>query len=59
MINFIKDLERRVLLGENISFQEALSLTKLDSNEDIGQLCISADNIRKTLCGDKVIFVLL
>jgi len=54
MINFIKDLEGRVLLGEEIDFQEALSLTKLDSNEDIEQLCISADNIRKTFCGDKV-----
>ncbi|MEW8993823.1 biotin synthase BioB [Clostridium sp.] len=54
MIKFIKDLERRVLLGENINFEEALSLTKLGSNEDIEQLCISADNIRKTFCGDQV-----
>jgi len=53
MKSFIKDLEIRILSGEYINFQEAMALTELRNNEEIEQLC-SANNIRKTFCGNKV-----
>lgn len=54
MKSFIKDLEIRILSGEYINFQEAMTLTELRNNEEIEQLCLSANNIRKTFCGNKV-----
>ncbi len=54
MKSFIKDLEIRILSGEYINFQEAMALTELRNNDEIEQLCLSANNIRKTLCGNKV-----
>lgn len=54
MKSFIKDLEIRILSGEYINFQEAMALTELRNNEEIEQLCLSANNIRKTFCGNKV-----
>lgn len=54
MKSFIKDLEIRILSGEYINFQEAMALTELKNNEEIEQLCLSANNIRKTFCGNKV-----
>lgn len=54
MKSFIKDLEIKILSGEHINFQEAMTLTDIRNNDDIEQLCLSANNIRKTLCGNKV-----
>lgn len=54
MKSFIKDLEIKILSGEYINFQEAMALTDIRNNDDIEQLCLSANNIRKTLCGNKV-----
>lgn len=54
MKSFIKDLEIRILSGEYINFQEAMALTELRKNDEIEQLCLSANNIRKTFCGNKV-----
>lgn len=54
MKSFIKDLEIRILSGEYINFQEAMTLTELRNNEEIEQLCLSANNIRKNFCGNKV-----
>ena len=54
MKSFIKDLEIRILSGEYINFQEAMTLTELRNDEEIEQLCLSANNIRKTFCSNKV-----
>jgi len=54
MKSFIKDLEIRILSGEYINFQEAMTLTELKNSEEIEKLCLSANNIRKTFCSNKV-----
>ncbi|ADL50265.1 biotin synthase BioB [Clostridium cellulovorans] len=54
MINLIKDLEKKVLEGETINFQEAMDLASIEGKAEIKELCNSANNIRKFFCGNEV-----
>ena len=53
-MEFIKNLEYKVLNGDIINFEEALELCNLHKVEDIEQLCVSANKIREHFCGDEV-----
>lgn len=53
-MEFIKDLEKKVLEGQEISFDEAMQLGSLEEKEDLKQLWSSANNIRDALCGKEV-----
>lgn len=55
MKNFILELKKKVLNNEEITREEALKLLNLDIDkniEDFNLLLESADEIRKTFCGD-------
>ncbi len=54
MKEFIKSLEKKVLEGQAISFEEAIALADLEEKEDIKELCNSANNIRQFFCGGEV-----
>lgn len=56
MREFIKSLEKKVLDGQDIGFQEAMKLASLEEKEDIVELCNSANNIREFFCGKEVDF---
>ena len=52
--NLIKRLKNKVLNGEDIEFEEAEQLLdiSIDNDEDMEELCKSADEIREKFCGD-------
>jgi biotin synthase len=54
MRKFIKDLEKKILAGGVIKFQEAMKLAFIEEIEDLEQLCNSANNIRYAFCGNEV-----
>lgn len=54
MREFIKDLEKEVLSGQLIDFEEAMKLAGIEEKEDIEVLCNSANNIRRFFCGREV-----
>lgn len=54
MREFIKNLEKKILEGKVIGFEEAMKLTFLEEKEDIEQLCNSANKIREVFCGKEV-----
>jgi biotin synthase len=47
MKEFIKSVEKNVLGGQNISFEEAMKLADIEEKEDIVELCNSANNVRE------------
>lgn len=54
MKEVIKNIEERILNGEDITFQEAMTLINIENKEDIALLCKSANNIRQFYCGVEV-----
>lgn len=54
MREFIKGLERRILDGGAIEFEEAMKLASIEDIEDLEQLYNSANNIRHVFCGNEV-----
>lgn len=54
MERFIEDVERKVLSGQAISFDEAIRLTTVEKKEDITKLCDAANNVREFFCGKVV-----
>ncbi|WP_058486604.1 biotin synthase BioB [Defluviitalea phaphyphila] len=54
MKEFIKELEEKVLKGQSITFEEALKLSKVKKDEDINQLCCSANKIKEYFGGREV-----
>ncbi|HEY5561128.1 MAG TPA: biotin synthase BioB [Clostridiaceae bacterium] len=54
MREFIKSIEKNVLGGQNISFDEAMKLADIDKKEDIEELCNSANRVRQFFCGAEV-----
>ncbi|MGH4123710.1 MAG: biotin synthase BioB [Clostridium sp.] len=54
MKEFIKSIEKMVLAGKVISFEEAMKLAGAKEKEDIVSLCNSANRVRKYFCGREV-----
>jgi biotin synthase len=54
MREFIKNIEKNVLEGQDISFEEAMKLADIEEKGDIVELCKSANNIREFFCGKEV-----
>jgi len=54
MREFIKSIEKNVLGGQNISFDEAMKLAEIEEKEDIVELCNSANKVREFFCGKDV-----
>lgn len=54
MINFIKELEHRIINNEYITKEEAIKLGSIIKSNELEALYESADNIRKFFCGNKV-----
>ncbi len=54
MKKFIKKLKDRVLKREKITYEEALELSKvsIDNEEELEELCASANEIREFFCGN-------
>lgn len=51
---WLPNLAERVIAGHRLSKAEALMLTQIEGEENILQLCQSADRIRHACCGDTV-----
>ncbi len=54
MREFIKNIEKKVLEGQAISFEETMKLACIKEKEDIALLCNSANKVREYFCGTKV-----
>lgn len=54
MIEFIKEIEKKVLEKECITFEEAMKLSTIEEKEDVEQLCSSANNVRELFCGKEI-----
>ncbi|MBW9157182.1 biotin synthase BioB [Clostridium sp. FP2] len=54
MKEFIKSIEKNVLSGQAISFEEAIELTSIAEKEDIVLLCNTANKVRGYFCGREV-----
>lgn len=54
MRDFIKEMEKKTLEGNFITFEEALKLAGLEDKEYILELCNSANNIREAFMGKEV-----
>lgn len=54
MERFIEDVEKKVLNGQAIGFDEAIRLTTVEKKEDITKLCDATNNVREFFCGKVV-----
>lgn len=54
MREFIKNMEKKILEGQVINFEEAMKLASIGEKEDIAELCNSANSIREFFCGKEV-----
>ena len=54
MKEFIREIEKRILAKECITFEEAMKLSTIEAKEDVEQLCKSANNIREFFCGREI-----
>lgn len=54
MREFIKGLEKEILDGGAIEFEEAMKLASIEDIENLEQLCNIANNIRHVFCGNEV-----
>lgn len=52
MKNFITQLKNSIILGNNISYDDAIKLINIESEDDILFLSSCANEIRKHFCGD-------
>lgn len=56
MIEFIKEVEKKILEKQDITFKEAIKLSTIDRKEDLEQLCNSANKIREVFSGKEIDF---
>ncbi|WP_291570578.1 biotin synthase BioB [Clostridium sp. UBA4548] len=54
MKDFIKEMEKKTLAGNFITFEETMKLAGLEEKEHILELCNCANNIRQTFMGKEV-----
>jgi len=54
MREFIKSIEKNVLSGQAISFEEAMKLADIKEKDDLLELCKSANKVREFFCGSEV-----
>ena len=54
MIEFIKNTEDKVMNGIDITYEESLKLSKVESEEELKALYASANKIRERFCGNQV-----
>lgn len=54
MREFIKSVEKNVIGGQNVSYDEVVKLADIEEKEDIVELCNSANKIREFFCGKDV-----
>lgn len=54
MIEFIKEIKKKVLEEKDITFEEAMRLSTIDEKEDLEQLCSSANKVREIFLGKKI-----
>lgn len=56
MVEFIKEIEKKVLEKQDVNFEEAIKLSTINGGEALGQLCNSANKIREFFSGKEVDF---
>lgn len=54
MREFIKNMEKKILEGQPISFEEAMKLAGIEEKGEIEELCNSANKLREFFCGKEV-----
>ena len=54
MRKFIKSIEKNVLEGQAITYDEVMKLAEIEEKEDIVELCNSANKVREFFCGKEV-----
>lgn len=54
MIEFIKNIETKILNGVDIKFEDCLKLSKIESEKELNILYDSASKIREVFCGNEV-----
>lgn len=54
MKDFIKEMEKKTLAGNFITFEETMKLAGIEEKEHILELCNCANNIRQTFMGKEV-----
>ncbi|MDJ0508616.1 MAG: biotin synthase BioB [Crocosphaera sp.] len=52
--DWLATIAQRIITGESLTKTEALTLTKIEGQENILLLCEAADNIRQACCGNVV-----
>jgi biotin synthase len=53
MKEYIRGLERLILVGQAISFEDAMRLSELEDKKHIEELCSAEDRIREHFCGNE------
>jgi len=53
MKEYIRGLERHILVGQAISCEDAMRLSELEDKKHIEELCSAADRIREHFCGNE------
>jgi biotin synthase len=53
MIEFIRGIESKILVGQAVSFEDAVKLSGLEEKNHIEELCSAADRIREHYCRNK------
>lgn len=53
MIEFIRGVESKILVGQAVSFEDAVKLAGLEEKNHIEELCSAADRIREHYCGNE------
>lgn len=56
MIEFIKEVEKKILENQGITFEEAVKLSTIDGQEDLEQLFNSANKLREVFSGKEIDF---
>ena len=54
MREFIKSIEKKILEGQAITYDEAMKLADIKGKDNIAELCNSANKIREFFCGKEV-----
>ena len=56
MVEFIKEIEKKILEKQDITFEEAVKLSTIDGKENLEQLYSSANKIREVFSGKEIDF---
>lgn len=54
MKDFFRNIEKNIMAGEAINFEEAMKLSELKEPSDVEELCKIASHIREYFCGNKI-----